>query len=188
MRARSRAEYVARRPRPVAMRSAAKPCRLKRATRSATVVPLCKPASWAAWMNTPLRATASNALARRTTSTRSVFLLTIRSKVVSSLRLSFRSGSRCGVGILAPSGQVSGKDSSSGHLGHDPLVLIATLLHAVHAVAARALAMRVIVMRNKVLDTGPHLLSVITTCEDRGRCPAVIAGNCGNGPQPCFGQ
>src|SRR5229473_101533 len=73
-------------------------------------------------MNTPVRATASNALARRTTSTRSLFLLPIRSKAVRSLRLSFRSGSRCGVGILAPSGQVSGKDSSSGHLGHDPLV------------------------------------------------------------------
>src|SRR6266581_1247207 len=105
------------------MQSAAKPCRLKRATRSATVVPLCRPASWAAWMNTPVRATASNALARRTTSTRSLFLLTIRSKSVRSLGLSFRSGSRCGVGILAPSGQVSGKDSSSGHLGHDPLVV-----------------------------------------------------------------
>src|SRR5712691_4947791 len=73
-------------------------------------------------MNTPVRATASNALARRTTSTRSLFLLTICSKAVRSLRLSFRSGSRCGVGILPPSGQVSGKDSSSGHLGHDPLV------------------------------------------------------------------
>jgi len=28
------------------------------------------------------------------------------------------------VGILAPSGQVSGKDSSSGHLGHDPLAVL----------------------------------------------------------------
>src|SRR5438105_14431053 len=74
-------------------------------------------------MNTPVRATASNALARRTTSTRSLFLLTIRSEAVRSLRLSFRSGSRCGVGILPPSGQVSGKDSSSGHLGHDPLAV-----------------------------------------------------------------
>ena len=51
------------------MRSAAEPRRLKRATRSATVEPLCKPAAWAAWTNTPVRATASSAVARRKTST-----------------------------------------------------------------------------------------------------------------------
>jgi hypothetical protein len=48
------------------MRTAANPTRLNRATRSATVVPLCKPASRAAWMKTPVRATANNAVARRT--------------------------------------------------------------------------------------------------------------------------
>ena len=103
------------------MRTAARPSRLKRATRSATVVPLCKPASRAAWINTPVRATASNAVARRTWSTRSLLLLAMRCKAARSARLRRRNGSRCGVGICFSSGQVSGKDSSSGHFRHDPL-------------------------------------------------------------------
>ena len=85
--ARALAAYIGRRPRPRAMRTAASPCWLNRATRSATVVPLCNPASRAAWINTPLRATASNAIARRTWSTRSLVLLAMRCKAARSARL-----------------------------------------------------------------------------------------------------
>ena len=97
--ARALAAYIGRRPRPRAMRTAASPCWLKRATRSATVVPLCNPASRAAWINTPVRATASNAVARRTWSTRSLVLFAMRCKAARSARLSRRNASRCGVGI-----------------------------------------------------------------------------------------
>ena len=109
------------RPRPLAMWTADKPCRLKRATRSATVVPLRKPASRAAWINTPVRATASNAVARRTWSTRSLLLLAMRCKATRSVRLRRRKGSRCGVGIRSLPVKYPGKDSSSGHFRHDPL-------------------------------------------------------------------
>ena len=91
--------YVGLRPRPLATHTQASPCRLKRATRSATVVPLRKPASRAAWMNTPVRATASSAVARRTSSTRTLRLVLMRRNAARSVRLSRRKGSRCGVGI-----------------------------------------------------------------------------------------
>src|SRR5438270_8724911 len=104
------------------MRTAASPWRLKRATRSATVVPLRKPACRAAWMKASPRATASRAVARRTWSTRWLLLLTMCCKAACSAWLMRRSGARCGVGIRLPLPSVSGHSSSSGHFRHDPLV------------------------------------------------------------------
>jgi hypothetical protein len=95
IRARSAAVYVRRRPRPGAIPSAASPCRLKRATRSATVVPLRRPAARAADRYAWPRATASSTVARRPRSTRSLVAAAIRSSAARSAAVMARKGSFC---------------------------------------------------------------------------------------------
>jgi len=99
IRARALGTYLCLRPRPAAISSAANPWPLNRLTRSATVVPLRKPANRAARMNGLPCATARIAVARRTRSTRSQPALTMRSNAACSDPLMARNGSRCGVGI-----------------------------------------------------------------------------------------
>jgi len=99
IRARALGTYLCLRPRPAAISCAASPWELNRLTRSATVVPLRKPANCAARMNGLPCATARIAVARRTRSTRSQPALTMRSNAACSDPLMARNGSRCGVGI-----------------------------------------------------------------------------------------
>jgi hypothetical protein len=102
IRARATRSYVGRRPRPAAIRSAASPSRLNRRTKFATVVPLCKPATSAAWANGRPAATANTARARRTRSSRSLlaFVIVLRSRPSASVSGRRRS---CCMGAMMPS-------------------------------------------------------------------------------------
>jgi hypothetical protein len=95
--ARAAGSYVTCGPRPGAMSSAASPRRLNRATKSATAVPLRKPARRAASAKVAPVATANRAVARRARATRPLLALptpvrVARSSSVSARRRSFGGG------------------------------------------------------------------------------------------------
>jgi hypothetical protein len=95
---------------------------VERATRSATVVPLCNTASRAARISTPVRATASNAVARRTWWTGSLGALGEALQTRPVRRGSANATAFAVELAFASSGQVSEEHSSSAHFRHDLLV------------------------------------------------------------------
>ena len=84
---------------PAAIERAASPCALKRFTNLPTPFPLFNPAVWAASVKGCPAATASNALALRTTSSRSLVALTMRCNSRSSCSLTARNGAFWGCTI-----------------------------------------------------------------------------------------